>query len=85
MMRAVLILGALALAGCAPNTVDPADLKPPSAWMMRPVCALPPIPTDDGDPVARANYNAKVRECAAARGDQARGLQRYARATAQKR
>jgi hypothetical protein len=84
-MRALIIVATLGLAGCAGDAVDPQTLKSPSAWMMRPVCALPKPVSDDGDPVARANYETQVRKCAAARGDQARGLQRYARAVTQKR
>lgn len=83
-MRYAAIVGAVLLGGCGPNVADPADLKPPSAWMMRPICSLPKPPSDDGDPVTRAEHEAKLRKCAAARGDQARGLQKYARAVTKK-
>lgn len=80
MTRLILVgLGALTLAGCATGT-DPEKLKKPSAWMMAPICRLPAIPQNDGDPVARAEYETAMRRCAAKRGDQARGLQKYARA-----
>lgn len=83
-MRLLIILGIglavlFLVAGCAPGQTDPSQLRKPSAWMLAPVCRLPQVPANDGDPVVRAEYNAKVRKCAASRGDQARGLQRYAR------
>jgi hypothetical protein len=83
-MKKLFLMSAVGLAGCAPGMADPGDLKPPAPWMMRQVCALPKPVADDGDPVARVNYETQVRKCAAARGDQARGLQRYARAITKK-
>jgi hypothetical protein len=80
MMTRVLITIAtcLAVAGCSPP-VDVANLKPPAKWMMASPCRLPAYPKEDGDPVARANYDAALRKCAARRGDQAKGLQQYAK------
>lgn len=80
-MTRVLILAAtcLALAGCGGPPVDVAKLKPPAKWLMARQCSLPPYPKEDGDPVARANYDAALRKCAARRGDQTKGLQHYAR------
>jgi len=81
-MTRVLILSAicLPLAACGGAPTDPTALKPPAKWMMANPCNLPAYPKDDGDPVARANYDASLRKCAARRGDQTKGLQQYARA-----
>ena len=80
-MTRVLILAAtcLALAGCGGPPVNIDKLKPPAKWLMAPTCKLPPYPQQDGDPVIRADYDGTLRKCAARRGDQARGLQQYAR------
>lgn len=80
MTRVPMIMAAcLLLAGCGGTPVDVANLKPPAKWMMASPCRLPAYPKEDGDPVARANYDAALRKCAARRGDQAKGLQQYAR------
>ena len=78
-MKRVLILSAicLPLAACGGAPTDVAKLTPPAKWMMASPCALPPLPKSDGDPVARADYDAAMRKCAARRGDQTRGLQQY--------
>jgi len=80
MKMTLFLLAALALAGCAADTTGRPN--PPSAWLMARTCDLPPIPKDDGDPVTRADYEARLRTCAAGRGDQVRGLQQYARKVA---
>jgi hypothetical protein len=78
-MTRVLILAATCLlAGCGGAPTDVAKLKPPAKWLMAYPCELPNLPKSDGDPVARADYDAAIRKCAARRGDQTRGLQRYA-------
>jgi hypothetical protein len=81
-MTRVLIASAacLILAGCGGTPVDVPNLKAPSKWLMATPCKLPVYPKEDGDPVARANYDAELRKCAARRADQAKGLQQYAKA-----
>lgn len=79
MMKIVVVAAAAVMAGCA-SSADPEKLKKPSAWMMAPICRLPQIPQSDGDPVIRSEYETAMRRCAAKRGDQARALQKYARA-----
>ncbi len=77
MKRPLLILAALALAGCETAPAGKPDL--PAGWLMQKPPACPTAPANDGDPVVRAEYEARLRECAADRGDQVRGLQKYAR------
>ena len=76
-MRPMMILAALSLAGCESGPTGKPN--PPSGWLMSKPCTIPSMKKDDGDPVARADYEARLRECAADRGDQVRGLQKYAR------
>lgn len=76
MIRFLVVLSAVLLAGCETPTGKP---QPPAGWLMQKSCKLPPVPADDGDPVARADYDTQMRRCAADRGDQVRGLQSYAR------
>jgi hypothetical protein len=80
-MTRVLLTSAtcLLLAGCGGAPTDVTQLKPPAKWMMAKPCDLPPLSKTDGDPVARADYDAAMRKCAAKRGDQTKGLQQYAR------
>lgn len=72
------------LAGCSGGTFDAGELAPPPKWVMAKKCPLPQRPADDGDPVVRADYEAKLRRCAARRGDQVDGLQSYARTATQR-
>ena len=72
------------LAGCGPGQFDPNNLAPPSPRLMAKQCALPKAPEADGDPVTRAEYEAKLRTCASRRGGQVNGLQAYARTVSAK-
>lgn len=74
-----LIILCLTLTACSPGQFDPNGLAPPSPRLMAKQCALPKAPDGDGDPVARAEYEAKLRTCASRRGSQVSGLQAYAR------
>lgn len=75
---------ALALCGCEPGQFDPNGLIAPSPRLMAKKCMLPKAPESDGDPVARADYEAKLRTCASRRGGQVDGLQAYARKVSSK-
>lgn len=84
-MRWIIVLAACGLAGCSDGIpTDTGSINPPSKWMMARKCNLPPVPPEDGDPVQRAEYNVKLRRCAAQRGDQVSGLQSYARKVAKR-
>lgn len=84
-MRWIIVLAACGLAGCSDAIpADTGSISAPSKWMMARKCTLPAVPKDDGDPVARAEYQVKVRRCAAQRGDQVSGLQSYARKVAKR-
>ena len=79
----VILLG-FVLCGCGPGQFDPNSLVAPSPRLMAKKCALPKAPEDDGDPVVRAGYEARLRTCASRRGGQVDGLQQYARTVSAK-
>lgn len=70
---------AFALVGCDNVPRDNTQLKKPPRWSMVAKCKAPAYPDLDGDPVERASYDVKVRNCLASRGRQVDALQAYAR------
>ncbi len=80
-MRKIILAVVPALAACGGAPTDTARLKPPSGWLMAQPCKLPAIPKDEANPTSRGVYYGASRTCAAKRGDQVRGLQRYIRTT----
>jgi hypothetical protein len=77
-----IIILVFALVGCDQVPRDITGIKPPPKWSMAKQCRLPSYPDLDGDPVERASYDVKVRNCAASRGRQVVALQQYVRRVA---
>lgn len=82
-MKTIMIITAVAtiVAGCGGAPTETAKLRPPAGYLMAQPCKMPAIPKDEANPTSRGVYYGESRTCAARRGDQVRGLQRYIRTT----